>query len=267
MVDHDLIKAIKAKIVTPCEKCGGEGYLGHDDDGFLLSCECIAVIGYIIRLMRAEIPLRYWNLKLEELGVEESVLAFTKKYAASLDVATAKALGILYTGATGIGKTSLACEVLKAGIIRQYPVRYMTVRDYLDQVFANTWDGAKDIKILVLDEIDKVAIGKNGTKAVLQMVEDCIRSNAPHRSVIACCNMDLTDLLDHFGPPTVSLIQRSMKTFRMEGIDYGGTVGATYDEELMVEYDYMHPNIVEAAVRWSRSEYNAQRKGWGYVER
>lgn len=239
---------IRAKLVDACGDCRGVGYV-RGQYSEVVACTCMKVLQYLNALVNAGIPRRYWHLSLDHLSVKSAFVKVTREYIQHLDTALDRALGIMFSGSTGIGKTTLACEIAKEAVVQGYPVRYLTVRQYIDSVFGRDPISTSNLKLVIIDEIDKVAVGNNGSEAVLQMVEDFLRANVPNRSVIACSNLDMDEMAEKFGAATTSLLGRALKLIPMEGSDYSEQAQEEWDDLLKSEYDYRQPAIVSMAER------------------
>lgn len=172
-----------------CEKCGGSGWIFHEDDGVLTSsrCGCALQARAAAHRVNARIPPLYENKSFEDFllprdnplahaamaKVMVDVRAYTREFPA------AQRPGLLFIGDPGVGKTHLAVAVLKALIDRGFEGVFFDYQNLLDSIRSSYSEaaGASDREAYrtVLDT-DVVLLDDLGSHRVTDWVEDTVTS-------------------------------------------------------------------------------------------
>ena len=259
----DRLLEIRKYTVDACDLCN-DGYLPSEIPGELNPCNCMKTFLYLMELVKSKIPMDYWCLTLDELQVDERYRSFVQFYLERLDKALARAMGIIFFGANGIGKTSLMCEIGKEVIARGRRVQYFTVQQYIDGVKGDSpiVREYNDTDMILLDEMDKVYI-KKGSSYVGKSLEDFLRrSMSSGKTVIACTNYNMEAFSDTFGDSTVSMLKRHSKFLEVEGEDYSDTMHDSWKDILEEDYDFCCSDIVEKAEQLHNYVEEANREAW-----
>jgi len=217
-----------------------------------------------MELVKSKIPIDYWCLTLDELEVDKEYRTFVHFYIERLDKALARAMGIIFFGANGIGKTSLMCEIGKEVIARGRKVQYFTVQQYIDGMKGDSpiIREYNDTDMVLLDEMDKVYI-KQGSSFVGKVLEDFLRRTISNgKAVVACTNYGMEAFSKTFGDSTVSMLKRHSKFLGVEGEDYSDTLHDSWEDSLKKDYDFYCSTIVEKAERLHNHVENADREAW-----
>jgi DNA replication protein DnaC len=262
--ESKLLYKIKKELVSSHEKCNGSGYCSKD--GEIYKCDCMKILSYLIDLVKSNIPLDYWNLSLESLSVAPQYLQTVKKYISKLDNAVEKGIGLFFICNTrGVGKTSLACEIGKAAITKRYSVYYNLMQTVISDKFTDTQEIIKKIKdaeLIIIDEIDKVAMKKESTLAV--QIENFLRELLPAgKTIILCSNMNIEEIEEKI--EIGSLIQRYLKIIEMEGEDYSKKKNKNLDSLLDNKIDYFSETMLKNANEHDKNEdvaYEKQEFEW-----
>lgn len=251
----DRLVALKQQIVNSHKPCEGSGYVVVG--GVDRSCICMHVFRYVKELVYARIPVAYWTLDWREFEIGASYVSSLQKYFEHFDNAVKQALGFLYLGRNGVGKTAMMCEIGKHAIINGHAVKYFTAQQYVTAMMTRKCERVVEFEsaqIVLLDEIDK-AYMKEGSDFVVKTVEEFLRrSMSEGKIVIAASNSTEEELLAMFGESTVSMIKRHLKLVIVKGKDRSDKLQDSWDDSLKMTYDYFHPSIVKRAKEKAKRE-------------
>jgi DNA replication protein DnaC len=255
------LKRMRKEIVEHHEDCHGAGFV--ETDGKPDFCICTKVFSYVKELVYAEIPRTYWTFKLAELKVEDSYKKFIHMYFENLDNALIQALGIIFLGPNGVGKTAMMCEIGKEAIVRGIVPYYITTQRYINMAMKSGPDvlvrASSDARIVLLDEVDKAYI-KEGSDYVPKTFEDFLRATiSSGRIVIAASNEDEAGLESLLGQSTLSMVRRHLKIVPVAGEDFSDNRQDNWSKMLKEKTDWFHVNIVEMA---ERRHDNLGWQGW-----
>lgn len=256
---------LKASLVEPCEKCGGTGWLTPKEPGVPNPCDCMVSFHYLNALIEAEIPRSYWWLTLEKLLIDNDYRKFVKWYVKRLETAAENALGVIFLGANGTGKTSLQCHIGKEAVVEGYSVKYLTAQQYIESRKVED-DGLlqeyEEAKFLLLDELDKVYI-KRGSTFVTKTLEDFIRRRISSGAVfIMCTNYDEATLAEVFGESTMSMLRRHLRFLAIDGSDYSQTLQDQWSEMMEESPNYFADEIMNMAWRLMEAEQEDDEREW-----
>jgi len=244
--------ALKSELVSSHSECGGSGWLTPVVPGKPNPCKCMTVFHYLNALLESGIPRDYWWLGLDNLdGVSDLYKKFCHWYIKRLPKATTHALGVLFLGANGIGKTSMQCAIGKEAVVQGYKVQYFTAQQYIESRkdeagYSVEYENAD---VILLDELDKVYI-KAKSNFVTKTLEDFFRrKTAEGSSLIVCTNHDEKTLEEVFGQSTMSMLRRHLKFLNVEGDDYSDTLQTRWDTIMESNRDYFDACITDMAQR------------------
>lgn len=258
---------LKGELVSPCTTCGGTGWLVPEVPGEANPCRCMTVFHYLNALIESRIPKDYWWLNLDDLDeVDEDYKKFCRWFMKRLPKATANALGVMFLGANGIGKTSMQCAIGKEAVVMGYSVRYFTAQQYIESRKSSDDKSLTDYleraDIILLDELDKVYIANRST-FVEKTIEDFLRrSTSSGTSLIICTNYDEATLEDVFGQSTVSMLRRHLKFVNVTGGDYSEKLQSRWDVLMDSERDYFSDSILRMADRMMARELQEDLLDW-----
>ena len=139
--------------------------------------------------------------------------------------------GLFLYGSNGVGKTFIACMIVKEAYRRRFTSRRVTFveyinaytqmwgaktpdeKDLLEQEFYNSY---KAVEFLVLEEIGK----EIDSKVSAPILEDCLRYREDHGLVtVICTNLDIKEMKERYGASSFSLMQGNMTPVLIEGKD------------------------------------------------
>lgn len=256
--------SLKAELVDNHKPCEGTGWLEPIEPGKANPCDCMVAFHYLNALIEAKIPRDYWWLNLDDLEVDEDYKKFCRWFIKRLPQATAHALGILFLGPNGIGKTSMQCAIGKEAIVQGFRVQYFTAQQYIE---ARKTDDAlvaefEDADVILLDEMDKVYI-KARSNYVTKTLEDFMRRmTANGVSFILCTNHDEETLEEVFGQSTMSMLRRHLKFLNVEGDDYSETLQSRWDALMDTSKDYFDESVMSLARRLMDREQEEDELEW-----
>lgn len=115
---------------------------------------------------------------------------------------------VILLGATGAGKTYLACALGMAASRNLYPVRYIRLPDLLVEIAIARGDGTyrefmkklKKVKLLILDEWLLYPLKESEARDVLELVE----ARTKTASTIFCSQMDVPGWHENLYDPTLA---------------------------------------------------------------
>ena len=119
-----------------------------------------------------------------------------------------EAHNVILLGATGAGKTYLACALGMAASRNFYPVRYIRLPDLLVEIAIARGDGTyrefmkklKKVKLLILDEWLLYPLKESEARDVLELVE----ARTKTASTIFCSQMDVPGWHENLYDPTLA---------------------------------------------------------------
>lgn len=184
------------------------------------------------------IPPKFHNTIIEDFntynikGLEE-VQDFVARYLSYMRhrMPISKLGGICFFGSNGVGKTMLACIILKEAYKLRYTARRVTFIDYMSQYTLawsahnleekeaaedNLYNNYKAVEFLVLEEIGKEV----DSKASAPILEDLLRYREDNGLVtIICSNISPLDISKRYGASVESLLRGNTTPIKITGID------------------------------------------------
>lgn len=182
------------------------------------------------------VPRKFHNLTIQDFDTSRSsglgkVRDYVESYVGSIDENFENNTGIYFCGSNGVGKTMLACFIVKEAYRHRYTAQRVTFSEYVKKYTA-MW-GAKSpdekeqleelffqrykaVEFLVLEEIGK----ELDTKAVRPILEDLLRYREDEGFVtIICTNLAPKQLREIYGESIYSLIRGNMYLVKIESDD------------------------------------------------
>lgn len=188
------------------------------------------------------IPAKFHNTSIEDFktysnsGLEE-VKDYVARYLSLMRKYTplSQLKGICFFGSNGVGKTMLACIILKEAYKLRYTARRVTFVDYMSQYTLawsarnldekeaaedNLYTNYKAVEFLVLEEVGKEV----DSKASAPILEDLLRYREDNGLItIICTNLSPKDLNSKYGASIESLLRGNTVPIQITGKDKRST--------------------------------------------
>lgn len=182
-------------------------------------------------LVNCGVPSRLHDLYLEDLEVEDKIKQYVLRYTEHLDKVYKEGKGIYFFGKNGVGKTTLACMILKECYTYRYTCKRITFMDYVS-LYTRAW-GDSEVKQEVEEEINKIKsreflcieeIGKeNDTKVAVNVLEDLLRYREDNSlPTIICTNLSPKVIKERYGNSIYSLMRGNCVPVKVTGEDKRG---------------------------------------------
>lgn len=119
-----------------------------------------------------------------------------------------RAENILISGATGAGKSFLACALGHQACVMGYKVLYLNLNRFTEKIMVAKLDGSfvkllnqlEKVKLLVLDDFGLAPLDQNTRLALLQILED----RYAKKSVIIASQLPISKWHEYIGEPTLA---------------------------------------------------------------
>ena len=131
--------------------------------------QCAVLFEFYLQQAEANIPIRYWDYKLEDLTWCPQAAKKMQKYIDKIETAHTKGIGLFLFGNNGLGKSLSAALVLQEALRKNYTARW----SMLSELLALSSDGVynKDareafrkeileVDFLVVDDVDKTFVSQ-----------------------------------------------------------------------------------------------------------
>lgn len=212
---------IKKELQQNCSFCSGKG------------CKnCLSMFDAFTSFARSGIPIKYWKLKLEDLGNENPCIDEVNKFCEKLKLAYDSGQGIYLYGQNGTGKTLSACHVAKQAILQGYSVRFTFLGEIISSFINTMYDSSQREKLkqdilgvdfLIIDDIDKAYVAQD-SKYVNSVLDSLFRTRVQNcLPVIITSNKALGEILSSsdeiFSKSLLSLFQESLLPILFIGAD------------------------------------------------
>lgn len=194
---------------------------------------CALRVEIINSYFRSAIPIKYWDLKLENFPGDPMFKEWIKNNTTVEKIKEfyKQGISLVFTGKYGVGKTFAACEILKKAAIQlKYTVKYTTMSEIVD--FALSKDDRYEFKMnllnvdfLCIDEVDSryIPSSDRGQDLFGTNLENIIRTRFQNNLPTFFCtnNSSLNDVFNGaFSQTFESLFsQAELKTIPVGGID------------------------------------------------
>ena len=182
-------------------------------------------------LVNCGVPSRLHDLYLEDLEVEDKIKQYVLRYTEHLDKVYKEGKGIYFFGNNGVGKTTLACMILKECYTYRYTCKRITFMDYVS-LYTRAW-GDSEAKQEVEEEINKIKfryflcieeiVKENDTKVAVNVLEDLLRYREDNSlPTIICTNLSPKAIKERYGNSIYSLMKGNCVPIKVTGEDKRG---------------------------------------------
>lgn len=165
-------------------------------------------------LIKMGIPRNLADKTLNDFIAEDSdekeVKQFIKDYLKDLNHQFKLGMGLFLCGSNGVGKTMLACIILKEAYKKRYSARRITFSRYLS-LLSESWDGGEDsfelfktAEFLALEEIGKEVESKLSAPTLEELIRYRDENMLP---TLICTNLSIEAVEKKYGASVTSLIK------------------------------------------------------------
>jgi DNA replication protein DnaC len=215
-------------IVRGCEICA-QSNTGEADG---LCEKCSTKIVACNRFAEANIPLGYWNLKMErDFKGDPRLLAKYNELVADIRKVFTNGISVCFAGPHGVGKTLVATAVLKTAALKGFTCLYTTLSDTVNVLTSAPIDDRftarkelTTVDFLVIDEFDPRFIATdNAADLYARTLETIFRTRAQNQLPTLMCS-NSPNVIESFSGPLhdsiSSLMQRYIEFFPVLGSDF-----------------------------------------------
>jgi DNA replication protein DnaC len=191
-------------------------------------CDCRLQRKLHMHYLAAGIGLLYQRLDWDDYAGDQEVVKTLQAYVCKHEDYVDQGLGLLFTGARGIGKTMLATLVLKELIRAGYGCRYSTYSSAMEMYTAGWRDRDErrrfeekfvHTKVLLLDDMGREAKSSNNMQE--STFEHILRNRVQScRPTILTTNLDYGDLEEAYGSSAMSLLSEQSMVMEMTGDNF-----------------------------------------------
>ena len=183
------------------------------------------------------VPKKFHEYTIEDFNTYnnkdlEEVQDCVARYLSDMRFKTLEQLGgLCLFGSNGVGKTLIACLIVKEAYKWRYSARRVTFVEYMSK-YTQSWsarnldekEAAEDdlynnfkaVEILALEEVGKEV----DSKVAAPILEDLLRYREDHGLVtIMCSNLSPKDIAERYGASVSSLMKGNMTPIKIEGVD------------------------------------------------
>lgn len=159
------------------------------------------------------------------------VKAFIEKYLSDMTFDFVHNKGIYLYGSNGVGKSVIACLIVKEAYRHRFTTHRVTFADYItaytrvwgaksaedkDSLNDEFYNRYKSVEFLVIEEVGK----EIDSKVAAPILEDCLRYREEQGlPTIVCTNLDLKEVTERYGMSVFSLMKGNMTPVCIEGKD------------------------------------------------
>jgi DNA replication protein DnaC len=182
------------------------------------------------------VPKKFHDSTIEDFHTYDKeelneVKLFINEYLKELVHRFMDSLGLFLFGSNGVGKSFIACLIVKEAYRRRFSARRLTFVEYIDK-YTRVWGAktpeekehleelfygsCKSVEFLVIEEVGK----EIDTKVATPILEDLLRYREDKGLVtVICTNLSPKAVEDKYGASVFSLIKGNMTPIKIEGID------------------------------------------------
>jgi DNA replication protein DnaC len=180
-------------------------------------------------MLRMRIPRRYWDITANQVSRDGDPSAHDVlvKYLAKMTQMVTDGVGLLFWGDNGRGKTCAAVLIAKEARRCGFSVLFVESASLKQSVINNerfddvsVWDRARDVEVLVLDDLGKGVQDTTGFGA--RLLDELLRHRCANKLVtIITTNMNPQDqLAEELKVSTIAVLKESVLPVKVVGRDF-----------------------------------------------
>ena len=175
-------------------------------------------------LKRMRLPKGYWECTYK--GISEGNQGFVLTYFKNIDLLMDQGIGLLLWGENGRGKTGIMAVIGKECRRRGYSVLFMEAADMKRIVtkdvpfdeHGSMWERARDVKVLLLDDLGKGVDDNTGFG--VKLIDELVRHRAAENLVtFITTNMSTEKMSQILIPSTMHTMKARLHPERVKGSD------------------------------------------------
>lgn len=171
-----------------CPKCQGKPLNKACQD-------CNGLNSILQRFASANIPVRYWRLKMSEFIGPSALKKLYEETVVNLDESYKNGLSFCLTGSHGVGKTMTVTSILRSALAKGYSGHYTTLNQIVLSLTSQSDESRMDIKrsytsvdFLVIDEFDPRHMGSDNASDLFgRILEDIFRTRVQNNLPTFMC--------------------------------------------------------------------------------
>lgn len=171
-----------------CPKCQGKPLNKACQD-------CNTLNSILQRFANANIPVRYWRLKMSDFIGPNALKKLYEEVTSDLDKAYRSGLSICLTGTHGVGKTMTVTSILRSALAKGYSGTYTTLNQIVLSLTSQSEESRIDIRkaytavdFLVIDEFDPRHMGSDNAADLFgRILEDIFRTRVQNNLPTFMC--------------------------------------------------------------------------------
>jgi len=213
------INDILYNVYNSCEQCKGSS----------IKCQrCITLNKAFTRYGEANIPVRYWELEMNNFSGDDVLKKHYENVVKDLKKTYQKGAGLCFAGSFGCGKTTVCSNILKRAVEKGFSALYVTLTDIVSASTSNERYEVRNelisVDFLVIDEFDPRYMGNTDTASDFfgRIVEDIFRTRSQNcLPTFMCTNsQSLTDAFHGTIKESISSLMNEVNTIIVLGNDH-----------------------------------------------
>lgn len=179
-----------AKTIGNCENCKDKEINSGRSLDVGLCDKCRITTQAYTRYYEANIPLEYWDLKMDkDFHGYKGLLDKYNEYVKDLKSAYENGTSICFAGQHGVGKSFVICSILKKASLKGYSSTYTTISDIVSVLISGSsedkFTARKElikVDFLAIDEIDPRFVSSDSSSDLYaRTLENVFRTRAQNK--------------------------------------------------------------------------------------
>lgn len=156
---------------------------------------CRTINTAIQRYAESNIPVRYWNLEMNDFKGDSILSSKYKEIVTDLPDTYKRGISLCFAGGHGVGKTMTVVNILKRAVEKGYSAHYATLNDIVSALITSdsqeryiSRNQLLTVDFLVIDEFDPRFMGsENAADLYGRVLEDIFRTRSQNYMPIFMC--------------------------------------------------------------------------------